>query len=286
MTQYQQVFEALEKLGGKATIKEILSNIDFNSWGTKTPENTVSRCLTTGDDFFKDDDFWVLKSNKNCGTDNGTVLYCSDGATATAIAEHSQDGWKIFGISQVFGFGNAEFKKILFNTTFDEIMPFNSMSGVSYVAVKKSSLWGLIRFRLNPEYAVYKGGFIKALGSEPIDENLTDPLGREIKFIEEIEYSDVEILIKKYKLDLKEEPRKWREWSDELEEYTRDAFSTLEFGFTPEETVRMKRSDGSFGFILLTDALKHKYSVHYDELESIESYSNVSEMVEAGWVLD
>jgi hypothetical protein len=276
----------LEKLGGRATLKDICSNIDFKSWGTKTPENTVSRCLTTGNDFFKEGDFWILKSNKNCGTDNGTYLYCSDGVLVTAIAEHSQDGWTIFGISQVFGFGDAEFKKILFNTTFDEIMPFNSMSGVSYAAVKKSGLWGLIRFRLNPEYAVWKEEFRKALGSEPIDENLMDPLGREIKFIEEIKYSDVEILIKKYKLGLKEKPSEWHEWSDELKEYTRDAFSNLEFGFSPERTVRMKRSDGSLGFILLEDALKHEYNVHYDKLKSIEHYDKVSEMVDAGWVLD
>jgi len=71
-----------------------------------------------------------------------------------------------------------------------------------------------------------------------------------------------------------------------LKEYTENAFSNLDFGFSPEGTVRMKRSDGSFGFIPLSDALQYKYCIHYDKLKSIEHYSSVSDMIEAGWVLD
>jgi len=200
LTQYQQVFETLERLGGKATFRDIFNNTDFSFWGTKTPENTVSRILTTGERFAKEGGLWIIKSKSNGGTDNGTYLHCSDGVIVTAIAEHLPEGWTIFGISEVFGFGRAEFKKDLFNIVFDEIIPFNSMSGVSYVAVKKAGLWGLIRFRVNPEFAVWKEGFRKALGAEPIDETCMDPLGREIKFIEEIKYSDIDVLIKNINL--------------------------------------------------------------------------------------
>jgi len=170
------------------------------------------------------------------------------------------------------------------------------MSGVSYVAVRKEKLWGLIRFRLNPEAAVHKEGYRKAIGDEPIDENAMDSLGREIKLIEDVKYPDINIFKDKYHLDnlnvthddneIFEESNKLREWSDELKEYTEDAFSNLEFGCTPDGKVRMKRNDGSFGFIPLTEALSKKYNVHHDEDGDISYYNNVSEMIEDGWVLD
>ena len=62
MTQYQQVLEALRKLGGKASNKEIYDNIDFSTWRSRTPKSSVSMYLSTGDDFIKDGDFWLLKS--------------------------------------------------------------------------------------------------------------------------------------------------------------------------------------------------------------------------------
>jgi len=63
MTQYQQVLEALRKLGGKGTNKDICTNIDFTDWKAQYPENSVSRYLTTGEDFTKEGDYWILKSN-------------------------------------------------------------------------------------------------------------------------------------------------------------------------------------------------------------------------------
>jgi len=227
------------------------------------------------------------------------LLHCSDGVLATAIAKQSNKKWTIFGISEVFGFGSADYKKNLFDTTFDRIVPFNSMSGVSYVAVNKGGLWGLIRFRQNSEFTYDKKFFEKAIGTEPIDEKAMDTLGREIKFIEDIKYNDISILKEKYNLDnfdvfcddiINNEPvenlKEPLEWSDELIEYSRDAFSNLEFGCSSEGTVRMKRNDGSFGFIPLADALSYKYNVHNDEDDNIEHYHDVSEMIEDGWVLD
>jgi len=224
------------------------------------------------------------------------LLHCSDGVLATAIAKQSNKKWTIFGISKVHGFGNAEFNKILFDTTFDEIIPVNSMSGVSYVAVKKNGLWGLIRFRLNPEFAHNKKFFEQAIGTEPIDEKAMDTIGREIKLIEEIKYTDINLFNEKYHLNIScdvitdnkpiENMKELREWSDKLIEYTKDAFSNLGFGCSPEGTVRMKRNDGSFGFIPLADAISYKYNVHNDDNDNIEHYHDVSEMIEDGWVLD
>jgi hypothetical protein len=219
-------------------------------------------------------------------------LFCSDGHWATAKGKYSQKKWTILGISRANG--DTDYKKVLFDTTFDEIISFNSMAGVSYVAVKKGDLWGLIRFRQDPEAAAYKENYRKALGNEPIDKKAIDPIGREIKLIEDIKYPDINYFKEKYHLDDKqylidkpdEKQIELREWSDRLIEYTKDALSNLEFGCTPEGQVRMKRNDGSFGFIPLADAFNNKYNVHHDEDGNIDHYNNVSELVDDGWVLD
>ena len=306
MTQYQQVLEAVKKIGGKGTINEIFEATDTENWGTNTKKASVARYLAMSKEFRREGHVWIYEENKEI------LLHCSDGVLATAIAKYSQKKWTIFGISVVYGFGSAEFEKVLFDMTFDEIIPFNSMSGVSYVAVRKENLWGLIRFRLNPEFAVHKEGFRKALGNEPIDKKAMDPLGREIKLIEDINYSDISIFIEKYHLENLnilyddvnfnkslqeaeiefeedepfEESNRLREWSDELKEYTKDTLSDLEFGCTPDGKVRMKRNDGSFGYISFTDALSKKYNVHHDEDGIIDYYKSVSEIIEDGWVLD
>jgi hypothetical protein len=227
------------------------------------------------------------------------MIYCTDGRSQTATAVQLSKKWTIFGICNYYKFKAPGYKKILFDTTFDDIMPFNSTSGVSYVAVNKGGLWGLIRFRQNPKFAYEKKNYQEALESEPIDEKAMDILGREIKMIEDIKYTDINIFKEKYHLgnpDLSyeditdnEQIKKYRElraWSDSSIEKTKDALSTLEFGCTSDGKVRMKRSDGSYGFIPLDDALTHKYNVHDDEDDTVEQYNNVSEMIEDGWVLD
>jgi len=293
MTQYQQVLAAVEKIGGKGTINEIYNAIDgINEWGAKDKKASVARYLAKGKEFKKEGHVWIYYNEE-------IPLHCSDGVLVTAIAKCSQKKWTLFGISLVHGFGSADFEKVLFDTTFDEIIPFNSMSGVSYVAVRKENLWGLIRFRLNPEFAVHKEGFRKALGNEPIDEKAMDPIGREIKLVEEIKYPDINIFKDKYHLDNLNvfyddnedyessiEIIELREWSDELKEYTEDALSNLEFGCDPKGNVRMKRNDGSFGYITFADAFSNKYNVHHDDDGIIDNYKNVSDMIEDGWVLD
>jgi len=215
-------------------------------------------------------------------------LFCSDGHWATAKAKYSQKKWTIFVVSK--DNGDLDYKKVLFDTTYDEIIAFNSMSGVSYVAVKKAELWGLIRFRQDKE------NYRIALGDESIDKKAVDPLGREIKLMEDIKYPDINYFKKKYHLDnsyrsyssigdkeLYEIPGILPEWSDTAIENTKDVLLNFSFGGS---TVRMKRIDGSFGFIPLADALNHKYNVHHDEDGNIDHYNNVSEMIEDGWVVD
>jgi hypothetical protein len=65
MTQYQQVLNALIKLGGKGSNKDICANIDFSGWNAVHPENSVSRYLTLGEDFKKVGGVWVLQNGKN-----------------------------------------------------------------------------------------------------------------------------------------------------------------------------------------------------------------------------
>jgi hypothetical protein len=77
MTQYQQVLEALRALGGKAQFKDICSKIDSSSWKTKTPEQSVASYLSTGSDFEKDNDLWILKPVKK-NTDNEEDNICNN----------------------------------------------------------------------------------------------------------------------------------------------------------------------------------------------------------------
>jgi len=222
-------------------------------------------------------------------------LYCSDGHYQTAIAKYSNKKWTIFGMSNEKG-EDLGYKKVLFDTTFDDIITFNSMSGLSYIAVKKAGLWGLIRFRQDPKAAFNKEFFEKALGNEPIDKNAVDAIGREIKLIEEIKYPDISFFKDKYHLDdfkaryynteddkhRKIPETKW-EWSDTIIEMTKDAFYKQRFC---SDTVRMKRNDGSLGFIPLLDAISDKYNVHHDDDDIIEHYNSVPEMIDDGWVID
>jgi hypothetical protein len=122
-------------------------------------------------------------------------LYCTDGHMQTAKVKKTLDGWKIFVLPSLDEEGEHAFSKLLFDTVFEDVITFNSMTGVGYAAVKKDGLWGLIRFR--QDKAIYK----KAMEIEPFDEKAMDKLGREIKLVEDIKYPDFKIFIKKYHLD-------------------------------------------------------------------------------------
>ena len=79
-----------------------------------------------------------------------------------------------------------------------------------------------------------------------------------------------------------------REWSEELIERTQNSLGDLSFGFDPrgEGKVCLKKSDGTFGYITLDNALKHKYLVVNYDTEEEELFNNPSDLTDAGWVLD
>jgi hypothetical protein len=68
MTQYEQIIGVLKKLKGKATLSEICEKMDFSSWGTKNPKNSVSRYLSGSSqiDRKQEDDkyFYILDEKK------------------------------------------------------------------------------------------------------------------------------------------------------------------------------------------------------------------------------
>jgi hypothetical protein len=71
------------------------------------------------------------------------------------------------------------------------------------------------------------------------------------------------------------------DWSDILFEYTKDALSNLEFWCTPEGNARIKKNDGSFGFILLADALKKIIIQH-----EISNFQILSKIIEEKSLID
>jgi len=198
MTQYQQIVEAVWKIGGSGTLDEICKAIDgFEHWTAKNPRALVSSYLSKSEDFKNERKIWGRKSKMS------RFLYCSGGNIATAIAERNREKglWILYGVSKVLGWGHADFEKVLFRTAFDAFIPYCSDSGLSYIAVKQNGLWGLVRFRENPEYTANPAFYQEAIGSEPIDTKSMDPLGREIKMVEEIKYSDINLIKTKYNLD-------------------------------------------------------------------------------------
>ncbi|AEF86612.1 hypothetical protein TREPR_0623 [Treponema primitia ZAS-2] len=90
--------------------------------------------------------------------------------------------------------------------------------------------------------------------------------------------------------NLKEPPPKPKEiwpWSDEVIKRTLNDLPDLVFGVDLEtrSRVMLKRNDGTYGHITLVNALNRVYTV-VDKDENVEYYSDVHEMVKAGWVLD
>ena len=78
------------------------------------------------------------------------LIHCTDGSLAPMIAKQIPDGtWEIFGLSEVFGMGSGDFKKKIFDFVISDLMILNSMSGISYIGIKKDQNWGLIEVKDN-----------------------------------------------------------------------------------------------------------------------------------------
>lgn len=142
MTQYQQVLEALKSLGGKGTNKDICSKIDFKTWNAEHPENSVSRYLTTGEDFIKEDNLWVLKSNDDLQEIEDTVVDDSK----TKNNENYENGiyfitlnpeFRINTAGFLFKIGKAENASIRLKQ-YGASLPFDPIRFISFYHIPKS----------------------------------------------------------------------------------------------------------------------------------------------------
>lgn len=78
------------------------------------------------------------------------LISCHDGCLTPMIAiMNDKQKWEIFGVSEVFGMGRADYKKKLFEYDFDDIVILNSMYGVSYLCLLKINKWCLIEIKDN-----------------------------------------------------------------------------------------------------------------------------------------
>jgi hypothetical protein len=72
MTQYQQVLEAMMKIGGSGTLDDICNAIDgLDQWGARNPRASVSRYLSMGQEIRKEGNIWIYDVNMN----NEELLY-------------------------------------------------------------------------------------------------------------------------------------------------------------------------------------------------------------------
>ena len=64
-TQEHQVIEAVRKVGGYATLRQINEIVDFSLWKTKTPEASVRRIVQQSNHFFKiRPGLWALQESR------------------------------------------------------------------------------------------------------------------------------------------------------------------------------------------------------------------------------
>ncbi len=76
------------------------------------------------------------------------LIYCNDGCLAAMVAIiNKSKKWNLFGVSEIYGMGNADYKKKLFDFDFIEIVPLNSYDGKSYVCLNKDNKWGLLEVK-------------------------------------------------------------------------------------------------------------------------------------------
>lgn len=66
MKQKDYVIEAMKKNGGYATLQQLNYLVDFSTWGTKTPANSIRRIVQTNKEFFKiQPGLWALREFEN-----------------------------------------------------------------------------------------------------------------------------------------------------------------------------------------------------------------------------
>ena len=76
-----------------------------------------------------------------------------------------------------------------------------------------------------------------------------------------------------------------KQWSSALKEQTREALESLSFA-TRAGKVWLKQMDGKFGYLDDDDALRRHYAIHTPAGDALAMFDSVSELLDAGWVLD
>lgn len=75
-------------------------------------------------------------------------IACNDGSIPCLVVRKNNSGkLELHGVSKVYGMGHAEYHTRLFQ--FDEILPFNSCTGVAYAALRQGEKWALLEIRDN-----------------------------------------------------------------------------------------------------------------------------------------
>jgi len=78
------------------------------------------------------------------------LIYCHDGSLTPIIAKTNSSGnWELYGISEVYGMGSAEYKRKLFDYDFSDIKILNSLDGLSFVCLYKNGKWGMLELKDN-----------------------------------------------------------------------------------------------------------------------------------------
>ena len=66
MTQKEQVIEAMQNNGGYATLQQLYRLLDFSTWKTKTPQESVRQIVQIHKEIFKiKPGLWALTDYKN-----------------------------------------------------------------------------------------------------------------------------------------------------------------------------------------------------------------------------
>ncbi len=106
------------------------------------------------------------------------LIHCIDASITAMIAlPNESNKWNVFAISKVRGMGNADYDKKVFDFDFLEVVPLNSTNGLSYVCLNKDNKWGLLELKDN------------------------DTLQSEWKLIADFVYDDMDVMLKKWKIN-------------------------------------------------------------------------------------
>lgn len=128
-------------------------------------------------------------------------FFCNDASIFAAIVKINTSGRiNVMGLSTVLGMGMGQFERCIVDIDFDEVQGYNSFSGVSFIAIRRYDLWGLLRIRWVEERAktYSQNPFVLRHLHEPIHHESVDSLSREIIMLEKPSFPVLEPLLEQY----------------------------------------------------------------------------------------